>query len=277
MTEKANAEVIAELATANTAARQISADCIPYAMVPEGYEIEDLERLLPKPLRKRAKVTFTDHPSFVTYVKKHGSMDECTIYGDVDFEGQKVKLVAIINDNGSLPDNAQWRDHQATYSPIQTVEWKRWMAGNSASMNQEDFATFIEENLGDIATFEGMPTGTDMLAMATEFEATSDKRFKSRINLQGGGANLLFVDQDDPATEKRMKFYDRFSLGLRVFLHGAPYRLDARLKYRHNNGKLTFWYELIRPDRVFESATEENLENIRNETGFSLLYGNPGV
>ncbi len=244
---------------------------IPYAVIPNEYKLAELENLLPIPTRKRGNVTLNDSESFVTYIKRHGSLASCVIYGAADFEIQQASLMAILNDH--TEDIPAWRDHTATYTPIQTVEWKRWKKNNAQAMGQESFAAFLEENMGDIATVPDMPTGTDMLNMALEFEATSDKRFKSRMNLQGGGVNLLFVDQDNPDTEQRMKFYERFSLGIRVFLNGQPYRLDARLKYRQASGKLQFWYELIRPDRVFQDAVQTEFMVIKEATGFPLLFG----
>lgn len=251
----------------------------PAILVPTGYEVKDIEHLMPTPVRKRASVTLNDTGSFISYTKKHGSLDNCTIYADTNFEGQKASLTAVINDHGSNPDAATWRDHVAIYSPIKTVEWKTWNDNNGSAkaMPQETFASFLEENMGDIASVDGMPTGTDMLKMATEFEATADKRFKSKVNLQGGGVNLVFVDQDNAETQATMRVFDRFSLGLRVFLNGTPYRIDARLKYRQVSGALVFWYELIRPDRVFEDAIKDEFAKVSSETGFPLLYGNPGL
>jgi uncharacterized protein YfdQ (DUF2303 family) len=248
----------------------------PGFLIPAGFTVLDTESLLPAPVRKRAAVTLNDTDSFIEYTKKHGSLDNCTIYADTDFEKQTATLIAIVNDHGSDPADTSWRDHTATYRPIQTVEWKRWNGSSGKSMDQEAFATFLEENMVDIANVDGMPTGTDMLKMASEFEATCDKRFKSRLNIQGGGVNLLFVDQDNPETEQRMRVFERFSLGVRVFLNGTAYQLDARLKYRHSGGKLSFWYELIRADRVFEDAIKAEFVKVKSATGFPLLYGNSG-
>ena len=51
------------------------------------------------------------------------------------------------------------------------------------------------------------------------------------------------------------------------------YPLEARLKYREKSGSLTFWYELIRPDRVFKSAVTEELRRIKEGTGFPIISG----
>lgn len=245
-----------------------------HAFVPEGYEIKSLQHLLPSPSRKKARVTMADADSFIAYVKKHAEPGT-TLYCDSNFEAQTVSIVGILNEHST--DAAQWRDHTATYSPNQTVEWKRWNANNKKQMSQVDFATFLEENLGDIAAIEGMPTGTQMLTMALQFEANADKRFKSKIGLQGGGVNLEFVSTDDKETLERMVFFERFTLGLRVFISGSGYPLEARLKYRQTNEKLTFWYELIRQDRVFQDAITDDIAKIKDGTGNLLLNGNPGL
>ena len=60
-----------------------------------------------------------------------------------------------------------------------------------------------------------------------------------------------------------------------VFWNGDAYRLDARLRYRVRDGKLTFWFELIRQDKVLEAATQTLIAQIREKTGNPLFFGEP--
>lgn len=248
---------------------------IPFVIVPDEYKLNDLENLLPAPARKRAQVVTTDTPSFVFYTKKHGSLDECTVYAEINSEASLCKLVAVINDHGA--DNAQWRDHRCLFTPKQAVEWGRWLGKNKVVMTQADFATWLEDNLPDVATVYGMPSGADILTMALGFEANAEKRLRSKINLQNGGVQFEFVEDETKETRTSMKVFERFTLGLPVF-DGSPdaYPLEARLKYRDKEGKVSFWYELIRPDRVFKTAVANELEQIKTATGFPILYGVPG-
>lgn len=249
---------------------------IPYVALPKSYEVHDLEKLLPTPTRKRAGVTTTDTESFVFYTKKHGSLDNCTIYADIDSEASKFGMVAVINDHGADIDNPQWRDHTCLFKPALAVEWKRWVAKNKQKFNQIEFAAWLEENLSDVATVDGMPTGADILKMALGFEANSDKRLRSKVNLQDGGVRFEFVDESDVETRTTMQAYERFTLGLPVFDgSSSAYPVEARLKYRESDGKLTFWYELIREDRVFKSAVTDELAQIKSETGFPVIHGKP--
>lgn len=244
----------------------------PFLVVPPGHEIKSLEHLLNYPTRKRAKVSVSTTSSFIDYIRKHGSLDECVIYADIDAETSRCVLDAIINDNGA--DSPKWRDHRCTFTPALSVEWKRWIQKNGEKMAQADFATWLEDNLSDIANVPNMPTGAQMLTMALAFEATAEKKLKSRINLQSGGVRFEYVEDEDKDTRTSMEVFQRFTLGLPVFEGSSDaYPVEARLKYRDNGGKVTFWYELIRPDRAFKTSVQSALDEIKSATGFMIIQG----
>ncbi|MCL2344224.1 MAG: YfdQ family protein [Desulfobulbus sp.] len=248
----------------------------PYVVIPEGYKLADLEHLLPNPRRKRAEVATADADSFIQYSKKHGSLDNCTVYAELKSEASQLNLVAVINDHGSDLEDAQWRDHRCLFRPVLSVEWSRWLVKNKVTFNQGDFATWLEDNLPDIANAPNMPSGADILQMALNFEATRDKRFHSKTNLQSGGSQFTYVDDDTKETKASMKVFERFTLGIPVF-DGSKnaYPVEARLKYREMERRLVFWYELIRQDRVFKSAVADELVKIKEATGFPIIFGKP--
>lgn len=252
----------------------ISNDC-SFIAVPEGWKLEDTEKNELAPRRKRATVALHDADSFIGYTKRHGSLTDTTVWCDANYLSGKVAFVAILNDHGEQEGEQQWRDHLAKFSPAFSEEWMRWNGKNKQAFNQADFAAFIEENLKDIASVEGRPTGAQMLEMALSFEANQDMRFKSAIRLQNGGVQMSFVQDDDSQTLAKMQMFDRFSLGAPVFWNGDAYQIDARLRYRVREGKLTFWFELIRQDKVLEAATKTMIEKIKSETGKPLFFGNP--
>lgn len=248
----------------------------PFVVLPAGCEVEGIEKFLPFPTRKRAAVTVSQAGSFIEYAKKHGSLDECVIYAEIDAEASKCVLLAVMNDNGATVP--KWRDHRCTFAPALSVEWKRWLSknGQTKAMSQTDFATWLEDNLTDVRSVDGSPSGNDMLAMALAFEANADKRLKSRVNLQSGGVQFEFADDATPDTRTKMEVFQRFTLALPVFDGSTDaYPVEARLKYRDNSGKVTFWYELIRPDRAFKTAVQSALDQIKEATGFMLLQGTP--
>lgn len=251
--------------------------CIKRIALPSGWTLKEFddEKLLPKPRRKSAKVRLSDVQSFVAYANAH-AMNHTTIWIDADHSNShgKIDFIAIINDLGQDECDSAWRDHIALYSPKISEEWKRWIGADKKPMTQSEFATFIEDNLPDIAGGEGFPSGTDMLRMAIDFEAKQDMRFKSAFRLQSGGVDLAFVQQEDNGTIEKMKLFDRFAIGVPVFCGEDAYRVEARLRYRVRDGKLSFWYEIIRPDRVMEAAANALVDKV-SSSGIEILHGKP--
>lgn len=246
----------------------------PYCTIPDGYKLHDLERLLPQPNRKRGKVITSDSDGFIFYVVKHGAHDLTVIYADIDSEKNHFNLTALLDDHAQ--NAAFWRDHRCEFKPKLAVEWARWVGKQKTPMSQSDFAAWLEDNLPDIADVPGMPSGTDILQMALGFEATADKRMRSKISLQSGGYQLEYVDDEDKDTRTRMQVFERFTLGLPVFDGSdSAYPLEARLKYREKDGKLTFWFELIRHDRVFKRAVVDELNKIKTATEYPVIAGKP--
>lgn len=251
---------------------------VPYVVIPEGSRIADLGALLPNPTRKRGRIICDDAAGFIAYIKKHELCDCTTIYAALQPKNSHFSLTALLDDHDV--GEAMWRSHVCRLKPALSLEWERWTGNNGEqhAMSQSDFAAWIEDNLGDVAGVEGMPTGAQMLQMALAFEASADKRFKSAINITSGCRTLEFVDKEDDATRERMQFFSRFTLGIPVFDGGdSAYPVEARLKYRHGNCGLSLWYELIRPDKVLRQACKEVVERVIDETGLPLIFGDPGL
>lgn len=252
--------------------------------LPPGWTVieKDDERFCESPRRKTANVSLHDAESFITYINRHSPpADEfkhqapCTIWCKADYKAGKVAFTGILNDLGTDEHAPAWRDHRAEFSPEFSEEWTRWAGNNRAPFNQTAFATFIEDNLKDIVEGEGSPSGAAMLDMALSFEANQDMRFKSAIRLQNGGVQMSFVQDDDSQTLAKMQVFDRFSIGLPVFWNGDAYRVEARLRYRVKEGRLTFWYELIRHDKTLEAATQTLIAQIKEKTDKPFFFGDP--
>lgn len=254
-------------------------DGIPYIVMPTNYTINNIEYLMDWPSRKRASVKTTDVESFICYTSKHSLGDKGTaIYARVDTEKNSFELVAIIDDNPLLPDNtvAAWREHRCCFTAKTSIEFDRWMGSCKKTFTQTEFATFLEDNLPDIASMDGMPTGADILNMALGFEANAEKRLRSKINLQSGGVRFEFVDDEDKDTRTRMDVFQRFTIGIPVFYgSSSAYPIEARLKYREKDGKVMFWYELIRPDRIFRAAVNDEMDRVKKETTLTVFIGIP--
>lgn len=244
--------------------------------LPPGWSIKEIddEGLQPAPRRKVAAVRLEDTGSMIRYLQLHRS-GGTTLWVSSDYPLGKLEISAILNDHGGTEYGQDWRDHRAYYGPSFSEEWKQWKSNEKRPMGQAEFASFLEDNLADIVGGDQLPSGADMLKMAIDFEAKQDLRFKSAIRLQSGGVDLAFVDQEDSGTLEKMKLFDRFAIGIEVFLGDAAYRIEARLRYRVKDGKLSFWYQLIRADKVIEAAALAIVEKISTETQLAPFFGEP--
>lgn len=240
-----------------------------------GWQHHDLSNHLPAPLRKKGSLTLHEVDSFINFSKDQGSLSNTRIYLDVNYVNQKINATAVFNDHGT--NEAGYRDYKAVFSPTLGEEWKRWNSMNKQAMDQERFANFLQDNIGDINNGGDtkLPTGSDVLTFVSSLEETRTVKYGSAVNLQNGMVQLQFVEDGDKATKGNLEIFKEFGLALRPFFGGQPYALKALLRYRinRNSGEISFWFELQRPDRVLEDASKELIEKITQETGFPVFYG----
>ena len=191
--------------------------------VPDGYSVKDMSNLLEAPARKSGATAMHDVDSFITMVKRHGSLAECLIYIDADYVAQRVNAVAVFNDHGDDPLSTGWRDHRATFTPRLTEEWKRWAqrAGKKNAMTQTEFGFFLEENLGDI----NKPDGGEVLSFVTTLTETRKVKYGSAVNLTNGMMQLEYTEEGDAATKGKLDMFREFTLGIRPFMGSSAYSL----------------------------------------------------
>lgn len=249
-------------------------DNITHLVFPKTMEHKaiDGEALLPNPRRAKGTAEFDDLDSFARYVLEFAKPGS-TVWCNFNPQTHALGFTGVIDEHSpSLPG---WRDLKATFSPDMSAEWKVWTGRNgpNKAMSQLEFAEFMEANEQDIHAAEGPPTSLDMHKLATEFIAKQDVALKSVIRTQSGGVQLNYVDDADAGTTAAMKLFERFAIAIPVFWTApevdkldkplTAYRIDARLKYRVGAGKVIFFYELIRPDRVHQKAAVELIESLR--------------
>lgn len=235
-------------------------------VVPEGYVVQDLEKLLPQPTRKRGAFKFRDAASFVAYFKRHqlGS----SLYGRID----APRFLAVFDDHRN--DEPGWRDHTATYDCPLSPEWKAWTAANKRAFKQAEFAQFIEDNLPDIVE----PPGADMLEISRTLEAKKKTNFASGIRLANGQQELTYEEQiEGTASKGKLQIPETFSLGIPVLEGGPAYKVQARLRYRIEGGLLTMWYDLLRPHKIIEDAVLAVWKEIEEGTSTKILNGDPDL
>lgn len=241
-------------------------DGSPFVIVPEGHEIKDLSKGLLKPARKSGCAKLADAASFIDYVSAERT-DHTRLYGTVN----PPQVQAVFNDHGG---DAGWRDYRALYSFPLSVEWQTWKGADGKKMTQEEFAYFIEANTPDMVS----PPAADMLEISQTLQAKKKVNFASGLRLDNGQNQLTYEEEvsGSAGAKGHLKIPELFTIGIPVFEGGERYGVEARLRYRiQEGGKLSMWFELVRPHKIIEDAVNQTLAAIEAGLDTKILRGTP--
>lgn len=241
---------------------------VPFVVVPDDFQVVDMEHHLAAPMRATGNTNFYDEASFIHFVNETKNPDT-RIY----FQANPVRFRAVFNDHqaasaGGVPG---WRDFSATYDAPLSVEWKLWLGASGKKMTQADFAQFIEDNAPDIVT----PAPAEFVELSHTLQAKKTVNFASGIRLQDGSNQLTFEETATATAgaKGQLVIPEIFTLGIPVLEGGDRYSVQARLRYRIADAKLSIWYELVRPHKIIEDVVAVTRSRIAEATGITLLNG----
>lgn len=241
----------------------------PYRLT-EDDKVVSLEGFLKRPINRRGEIKVYDAPSFVGYVNRFQN-DASVIF--VDKVG--TTLTGVLDYHEADKDGlADWGRHRVVLALRQTRQWQLWVSQNKQAMSQAAFATFMEENIPDIAE----PPGAEIVEMARTLVAKKDVAFESNILRQTDGSfKFFYMENVQGATHRAdLKIPDHFTLMLTPFEGSDQYRVVARFRFRlGDGGKLSLSYELVRIEDVLEDAFQKAAETIVNGVEGTFFVNGP--
>ena len=239
--------------------------------------IINLESFKSSPKRKRALVTTYDTASFINYVLAHRVESQTAIFLKRTQTGATFHAIIDYHPAGSLHTDAAWGEHNCQLVLETTPEWQRWTGSNSQAFGQEAFAEFLLDNRRDIIR----PDAGILLDVARMLVAEKSVEFKSGVNLKNGANHLEFVENVEVRgvanrIEDAMDIPDTFVLGLVPFVGGDGVEIEAQLRFRISDRRLTFTYVLLQPHKVIEAAVQAARARVEAELGF-VFYGSATI
>ena len=244
----------------NPESAQCGSGSQPYLILKEDQKVEDLERLLPHPVRKRNTVSIDRADSFIRYVKAHQITGATAIYQGSTSAGD-LQFKAIIDDHETGDKGqANWQQHKVYFTPKLSREWCIWNKSNECDISQEQFAQFIERNMPDIAD----PAGSTLLEIVRTLESKKNVNFRSGIRLDNGDFSIQYEETSTAKAGEKgtLDIPQTIILSIPVYEGGAPYAIEARFRYRINEGRLRMWYELVRIQDIRDHADNRISEEI---------------
>ncbi|MCA8017778.1 DUF2303 family protein [Burkholderia metallica] len=243
-------------------------------LVPEGYGLEELVE--PEyPARPTGTAKMRDVVSFIALFNRQ-KRDCSLVYATLD----PARFVAVIDDNfpaadvGGAKMGANWQEQRIDFTVPPSREWRTWTESNRKPMHQLQFAEFIEDNLPDII----QPTGSDMLTMALNFEASKNGRFVSNTRLSDGNVEFTWKEDVESAVGsagQKLTMPQQIKIRIPVFENSDPVDMDVRIKFRVAEQTLKIWYELVRPHKVLEAGFRAIWAEIEDKAKTNILLGQP--
>lgn len=234
--------------------KELAAGCIYLVTDVDGTQnVIDTDAYDETPRWTERTVTFRDVESFGQYLTKHYDTDALEVWADVD----RRELVAILDAPESYTSPRRCA-HVAKLALQHTPEWLGWREMSGRLSSQGDFAEWIEERAADIVE----PDPATMLELAQSFQAKTRVQFESASFLADGRRALEYREDVEAraGAKGQIEIPATFALGVRVFVHGEPYKVMARLRYRMRDGALSIGYKLIDPDALVRAAVDDVIE-----------------
>lgn len=259
-TPQTEANAIARIAQLATDPTRFSEGDIPIVALAQGLTLHSLERTNASPSRTQARVVLTTLTDHIAYIK--AQRDDLSPHNTVLFaDRHQLRFHTILDYH--LKDTPSWLDHTLTTMLALSKQLQTWLTKAGTWMPQEQFAEFLDENLGDIQE----PTPTTVLDFVECLQCTRNEKFRSALNQTTG--EVQFVWEKANSTEDRTNIVRDFTLGIPVWHRGDNIAIKARLQHRikETEGKagVNFRFKLEHLERIQDTLWDEAITKLRTE------------
>lgn len=236
------AEMASEMARSRSS---VTDELGAFAVVPHDYSVVSLEKYQARPNRVVQDVVFRDAKSLAVYLNRFetgerilfSSPDTCTIKAVIDYH--------------TAQDQPSHCDHKASFNANFDSHYAVWRGAHGKSMSQKEVGEFLEEHALDIVD----PDAASVMEIVMNFEAIRRVTFKQSMRLNSGTRQFTYVEDDD--VKGAITMPEKISISVPVFEGQEAENIPVRVKYRLNDGKLTFSFEIHNKPDVERAAFDK--------------------
>lgn len=221
-----------------------------FAVLPNGYHIEDLEKFQDLPTRARANETFVDVASLTAYLKTFacpGTM--------ISADFAKATISAVID--GHTPEYPGHREHKASFVALQHDRLKAWLKICNKPLSQTEFGLFLEDRAVDVV----VPDAASVMEMVMTFDATKKVVFKSSTRLHDGQRQFQYVEQNE--VKGGVTLPDHFVIQSPIYRGMEPQRIKFMVRYRIEDGALRFIVQMHDQEEVLRDAFQRCVDALK--------------
>lgn len=250
-----------------------------FAIVPKGMEIKSLKdiqddyRLVPLYVNQAEATNNFD--SFIVYVKRYLSENSILFADQPKIDGNRaeftMKAILDYHPAGGDPMKAGAGNHTMQYIAALHTRMSRWLKTENRGLSQIEFASFVEDNIGDLCVLEGFtpPFGSaiaspaDLLTLSRGLEVRVNQTVRNASRLSNGETSLIFTSENTKQDGSELIVPEWFGIKLPIFIGTEPTIIPVRLRYRVKDGVIVFTYLFHGFDMVLEQTVAAAVEHVR--------------
>lgn len=245
---------------------------IPVVVIPEGFKVEGLEKFIwnehrERPERIKQSVTVQDVDSFVNYYNLFSDENTRTFADE-----NQSRVLAVLDYHGAKEGSPRWGSHRLTLLLQKSPEWVIWLGNNNKAKTQQEFCEFLEQHATDITK----PSPAHMKDIAGDLWMKTDVEFSSSQRQTDGQVQFKYSESSKTGVGTGdLMVPESFTISIAPFFGGQRVDMIAMLRFRLKEGKLTFFYTLIRPDEVLHQAFLAARDTIATQLQVAIINGSP--
>lgn len=256
--------------------------------IPKGRTVNSLKTFIDEyrtaPERIQGVAQLTTLASLIKHVNRFKN-DGTGVYAS---DGAQPSIQVVYDYHKK--DEPKFGRHRAVYKFPLSNEWNAWKAANEKWMLQGDFATFLEDRLGDVLDPSGATAGAKSTAEELGLTLASRQKLMTlsrgltvhvesvmtnHQNLSSGEIAMVFKEQHKDEGGNALTVPNGFLLAIPVFHGGLAYSIPVRLRYKANSGKIQWCVVMINPQKSIDDAVAMAVAEIEKETALGVLMGVP--
>lgn len=252
---------------------------------------DDLEKFRLFPRRRKGTAVAQTLRSFISLTNRQKDEKLSVVFADTNWEAPSFTAVVDYHpkERGG-PDgvDACYGQHRIHYPFPLSEEWQEWVKFNNEVMSQSEFATFLENRIAELST----PNEDEKSSLAETFATTVaapaelvklsrglrvhiSSTVEEERTLNSGEGQIKWQEVHKTENGEPLKVPGMFILAVAPFRAGEKVRIPVRLRYRASAGRVSWFYEIYRPDLCITARVEADLAQVASETGLPTFEGKP--
>lgn len=249
----------------------------------------DIDPYRVMPIARAGTATHTRLDSFIAHVNRFKG-ENSVVFAVDNMAGPKLTAIFDYHHAGHDSDPANLK-HKSVYSFPLSDEWKAWSEADGKAMSMTDFAAFLEDHIVDVTADKpqsdaakdflaksggNLASPSKLIEIARGLQVNEASILREARNLSSGEAEVVFQSEHLDANGNKLVLPNAFMICIPIFARSQVFdQILARFRYRKQGGGIVFWFDLWRPDLVFEHAFSEACGQVKAETGLPLFVGMP--